>query len=191
LQQKIAEKKQVADGERQERQADRKTRVLCEERLAKKVQLAKEIDQMLSQGEEGLQKLMEEPDDDASTVASSCDDVASTVLSRKVQQVPDPCARNVVKELKHQKAPDPCARHVDEEPKAEVIKVHYFSSIEMRDWKKVDRKIRDIEKIEALLEAGKAVDPLQKAKISQKADLLKQQQYFLDKEALGWVCRPQ
>jgi len=61
----------------------------------------------------------------------------------------------------------------------------------MRDLKKLEKKIRDIEKLEALLAAGKAVDPLQKAKISQKGDLLKQKQPFVEKAALGWVCRPQ
>merc|ERR1712014_280876 len=59
--------------------------------------------------------------------------------------------------------------------------VLYFSSVE----------IRDIEKIEALLADGKSVDCLQKEKISQKCDLLKQKQPFLDKMALGWVARPQ
>merc|ERR1712048_179651 len=175
---------------------------------------------LLRDNEEEYLKLMDqkakrttnELNDDASTVASSDDGIASTVaskvqdvhesknMSRKVQKIPDPCARAV------QKIPDPCARNGAEETKLQDLVdpcarksveddattvVHYFSSIEMRDLKKLEKKIRDIEKLEALLAAGKAVDPLQKAKISQKGDLLKQKQPFVEKAALGWVCRPQ
>lgn len=227
LQKKIAEQKgeqkQIAVGDRQRRKIAHEERLVLQKKLAKKEQLAKEmcLEQMLLRdNEEEYLKLMDrkakktpdELNDDASTVASSDDDIASIVeskvkdvhesknTSRKMQKIPDPCARTV------QKIPDPCARNVAEETKPEELLdpcasksieddattvVHYFSSIEMRDLKKLEKKIRDIEKLEALLAAGKAVDPLQKAKISQKGDLLKQKQPFVEKAALGWVCRPQ
>merc|ERR1712157_445046 len=187
-------------------------RLVLQKKLAKKEQLAKEmcLEQMLLRdNEEEYLKLMDrkakktpdELNDGASTVESKFQDVhESKNMSRKMQKIPDPCARTV------QKIPDPCARNGAEETKPEELGdpcasksieddattvVHYFSSIEMRDLKKLERKIRDIEKLEALLAAGKAVDPLQKAKISQKGDLLKQKQPFVEKAALGWVCRPQ
>merc|ERR1712039_37011 len=109
--------------------------------------------------------------------------------ARAVQKIPDPCAHNGVEERELQELADPCASKCTEDDATTVV--HYFSSIEMRDLKKLEKKIRDIEKLEALLKAGKAVDPLQKAKISQKGDLLKQKQPFVEKSALGWVCRPQ
>merc|ERR1711953_348116 len=90
---------------------------------------------LLRDNEEEYLKLMDrkakktpdELNDDASTVASSDDGIASTVESkvqdvhesmntrRKVQKIPDPCARTA------QKIPDPCARNGVEEKKLQEL----------------------------------------------------------------------
>merc|ERR1712113_912127 len=110
--------KQIAVDERQRRQIAHEERLLLQKKLAEKEQMAKEMcheQMLLRDNEEEYLKLMDQrakktPDelnDDASTVASSDDGIASTVAcklqdvheskntSRKAQKIPDPCARTV------------------------------------------------------------------------------------------------